>query len=381
MSTSKSKHLRIGIDAKWFFEGPVSNQIVVCSLVENLIHENPGHTLYIFLNARHKSRTFPFQSERVRLVYVWAGNNMISNALFLPVLGIRLGIDVIIYQNFTGLFGPTKWTYIHDVIFLSHPQFFTIPERLYFNLMPILSRFADVIIAISAAERDRMKKYGLGKKCPIHVVHHAVSKQFVPREQISDEVLERVNAKYQLPPRFLLFVGRLNLRKNIGGLLKALSLTKNSSIQLVIVGEKDWKADPSIAPYAKEWNGTKRVSFLGKVPFYDLTVIYARATVFCFPSFAEGFGLPVLEAMQAGTPVLTTRNSAMEEVCEEAGTYIEPEDYEAIAEAIDTFWEDDATWIRQRAKGILRAADFSWSKSVRTLYRLLEEKAREHDLQ
>lgn len=366
------KPLRIGIDAKWFFEGPVSNQIVVHSLVKHLISENPGHQLVIFLNARHRSRPFPYAAAHVSLQYVWAGNNLLSNALLLPWHGKKLNLDFILYQNFTGVFGPTQFTYIHDVIFLSHPQFFTLPERMYFRLMPVLSRFAHTIIAISHSEKKRMQAHGVGLGCPVKVIYHAASESFKPLSSISPLAVKETESAYNLPPRFLLFVGRLNMRKNIGNLLKALTLTKDQTIPLVLVGEKEWKADPALGSLETIGIDPARIQFLGKVGLERLTVLYARATIFCFPSFAEGFGLPVLEAMKAGTPVLTSKHSAMEEICGEAGMYVNPTDPQDIANGIDALWSDEETRLQLSFLGTMRAQNFNWAQSARQLYAIFE---------
>jgi glycosyltransferase involved in cell wall biosynthesis len=367
----KSGFKRIGIDAKWFFSGPVSNRIVIQNLVENLIKENPGHRLVIFLNRKHRYASFPFSEEKVERVYVWGGNNMISNLLLLPLLGKKHHLDGILYQNFGSFFGPRPWVYIHDLIFKSHPQFFTWKERLYFSFMPFLLRFADKVITISNSEKSRILAHCPFLKAPVYVVQHGRNAAFQTQETFSEVELERVKESYQLPHQFILFVGRLNDRKNIGNLLQALDLLDNPA-QLVIVGEEDWQLDPGLRERLKEGQKSGKLILTGKVPFVDLPVLYSLATLFCFPSFAEGFGLPVLEAMSAGIPVATSEKSAMEEVCGEAAMYFDPHSPESISSAIQILLSDSGLRGKLREKGLAQSRMFDWKKSGTKIYEAIQ---------
>jgi glycosyltransferase involved in cell wall biosynthesis len=364
--------MKIGIDAKWYFDGPVSNRNVIRKIVENLIAENPGHELFFFLNRKHKNFPFEFSGPWVHPVYVWGGNNLISNVFLLPFCGKKLGLDGILYQNFGSFWGPNCWVYIHDVVFLSHPQFFTRLERSYFSFMPFLLRFAHKIITISYAEKRRMESFGLNNKTAIDVVYHGRDDSFVTRDQWPQEGWEKVKEKYLLPERYLLFVGRLNFRKNLGRLLRALFKVENCP-QLLVIGEKDWKTDPALDQLAIECERLKKVRLLGKISQDDLPIIYSGAEVFCFFSLAEGFGLPVLEAMASGVPVLTSKNSAMEEVCGEAACYADPENVDEIAEAIDFLTHNSEERKKMAALGLCRKEKFNWKETAQKLFSIFEK--------
>jgi glycosyltransferase involved in cell wall biosynthesis len=363
--------MKIGIDAKWFFEGPVSNRLVIRQLVQNLIAENEGHELFIFLNQKHKNLPFDFLAPGVRLVYVWGGNNLISNVFLLPFLGKKLGLDGILYQNFGSFWGPKRWVYIHDVVFLSHPQFFTRTERIYFSFMPFLLRFANKIITISFSEKRRMESFGLQKNTAIEVVYHGRDEAFSTLDHWNPENWEGIKKKYSLPERYLLFVGRLNYRKNLGRLLEAVLQIENCP-PLLVIGEKDWKTDPALDQLVREGERQKKIRLFGKISQEDLPLLYAGAEVFCFVSLAEGFGLPVLEAMSSGIPVLTSKDTAMEEICGEAAIYCDPMDVQSIAEGLTFLINQPEERIKLRAKGLMQKDKFDWNVTALKIFSILK---------
>jgi len=363
--------MKIGIDAKWFFEGPVSNRIVVQQLLEQLIAHNQQHELHVFLNRQHRHLSFPFVQEKVHLHYVWAGNNQLSNLWVLPRIAQKLGIEVLLFQNFVSPWGAfKKVAYIHDAIPFSHPEFYTLKERLYFSTMPWLCRSADLIITISQNEKRRIER--LFKYIPKVVsVYHGANPDFRPKTSFPPEQLASVKERYQLPERYLLFVGRLNIRKNIQNLLQALPLLHNKHIPLVIVGEKEWKSY-DLEELIKQLGIENRIIFTGKTPYSDLLALYALAQVFCFPSFEEGFGLPPLEAMASALPVLVSEGSALPEVCGEAGLYINPHSPQDIAEKLNQILEDEAFYQQKQSLGLQQARKFTWQESARQVLQHLE---------
>jgi glycosyltransferase involved in cell wall biosynthesis len=359
--------MNIGIDAKWFFQGPVSNRIVVQQLVKHLIFQLPSDChLHLFLSLDDKSKPVPFRAENVYWHYVWAKNNQLSNLFVLPIWAKKLKIDVLLYQNFISPWGKhKKIAYIHDFIPFSHPEYYTWKERLYFSTLPYLCSKADKIITISESEKKRIANY-VRPTPPIEVVRHGITDDFKTREQFSSAEIERVRQKYQLPEQFLLFVGRLNIRKNIQNLLLALPHLNNTSIPLVIVGQEEWKTY-NFQQVIDEYKLSSRLHFTGHTEYKDLLVIYAMATVFCFPSFCEGFGLPPLEAMASGTPVVVGNNSSLPEVCGAAGCYVDVHDPKSIAQAINELLDNADYYALKRKKSIKQAATFSWEKAAKEL--------------
>jgi len=297
---------------------------------------------------------------------------MISNVLLLPFLGKKHRLDGILYQNFGSFFGPPPWVYVHDFIFKSHPQFFSWKERLYFSFMPFLLRFAAKVITISNSEKKRIETHGPNPEALAYVVHHGRNLAFKPRASFSAIDLERVKESYCLPSQFVLFVGRLNDRKNIGNLLLAMDLL-DDPVPLVVVGEEDWQLDPGLKKKLNDGQGNGSLILTGKVPFVDLPILYSLATLFCFPSFAEGFGLPVLEAMSAGIPVVTSEKSAMEEVCGDAALYFNPFSPESMAKAMQMMLSDACLREKYIEKGRAQSLLFDWKKSANLIYRSIAD--------
>jgi len=365
------KSKRIGVDAKWYFSGPISNQIVVKNLVDNLILENPGYEIFLFLNWNFKSRGLDFEDSKVTLKYVWAGNSLISNLFIIPFWGFFYNLETILYQNFGTFWGPKRIVYVHDVIFLSHPKFFSFVERVYFSFIPMLLRFSHKIITISEIEKKRMGSFGLNRFADISVVHHGLNVSFKPKDDFNKEKLEKVRLKYSLPDQYLLFVGRLNYRKNLYNLAKAI-LDLDSNIPLLVVGEHDWKKDLQLERLLLSCVDAGRIRLLGKVSFEDLPLIYSLSTIFCFVSFAEGFGLPVLEAMASGVPVLTSEKTSMQEICENAAYYIDPQDSNSIGNGIAFLLGHERERHELMIAGLIRSGQFSWSSSAKKIFTIFE---------
>lgn len=365
--------MKIGIDAKWFYTGNPSGRVVVRNLIKHLIEMETEHDLYLFLNRREKGNFFPYTNPRVHLIYVWGGNNQLSNLFVLPILALHLKLDVVVYQYFSPLWSHAKKiAFIHDIIFVTHPQFFTFTERVYLNSMRILGRLAHRICTVSENERKRIEQCGLSSFENIDVVHNGVDEVY--RRLILHDVnrIEEVKSKYDLPGEFLLYVGRLNERKNIRNLLRAIPLLKNKNIPLVIVGNYDWKMF-DLEEEINRLDIAGRVIRAGFVVDEDLPVLFALAKIFCFISFEEGFGLPALEAMASGVPVVVANTSSLPEVCGEAGNYTDPHDPDSIAAVIGQLLDDCELFEVKRMLGLERAALFTWKKSAEALMRSIQK--------
>lgn len=356
--------MKIGIDAKWYFEGPISNKIVIRHLVDHLVEVNQEDELYFFLDKKSQHFKFPHQGKNIHSIYVWAGINQLSNIFVLPYYAQKYNLDALMFQNYGSFYGRfKKIVYLHDVIFLSHPQFFSLKERIYFYPMRPLARFSDGLIAISHSEKQRMVQYRLAESDHIFVVHHGNDPDFKPLEAHQPEELKLVKDKFQLPDKFILFVGRLNIRKNIQTLLKALPLLYNKELKLVIVGSPEWKT-VDIHQIIRNLNLNEQVIFTGGVSKEELVLIYALSRYFCFPSFAEGFGLPALEAMASGIPPIVANTSSLPEVCGQAAMYIDPEKPQSIAEAVNTLEKDENLYRELQKKSLEQANSFDWQRTA-----------------
>jgi glycosyltransferase involved in cell wall biosynthesis len=368
--------MRIGLDGRWFFSGNPSGKVIVRQLLRQLIILHPEHEYYIFLPRRERHLEFQFAASHVQLFYTAAGNGFFANCCFLPWRARKLNLDVCLFFYFCGLFGRyKKIVFINDVTFLAYPAYFTWKEKLYYWPMHFLSRWADRICTISQCEKERMEKFAYAPAEKIAIVPLGVDESFLPLAGHDPQRIQEVKAKYGLSDRFLLYVGRMNERKNILNLLKALKVLEDQNIKLVLAGQVDWKMF-DLQVKIKELALQDRVLLLGQVLDADLPVLYALAAIFCYVSFAEGFGLPPLEAMASGVPLVVSDRDSLPEVCADAGSYVDPQKPEDIAVAIDRLLLDPELREEKRAKGLLRAKYFSWEDSADKLLQVCREVVR-----
>ncbi len=189
-----------------------------------------------------------------------------------------------------------------------------------------------------------------------------VNPRFRPADQGE---IDAVRRKYELPDQFVLFVGTIEPRKNLVNLLEALAALKREGhgAKLVVAGRKGWLSadfDARLRSLGLESD----VTFPGFVPDEDLPAVYSAATVFAFPSWYEGFGIPILEAMACGTPVVCSNTSSLPEVVGDAALMVAPDDVRALKEALGRVLSDPELRGRFTAHGIVRAAPFTWQRTA-----------------
>ncbi len=235
---------------------------------------------------------------------------------------------------------------IHDVAFMHTPERFTRHGVRVMRAGLERCRKAELLLCPSNSTRTDLVELGFDAE-RIRVVPWGVSTVDVTTAQIA-----QVRKTYDLPERFVLFVGTLEPRKNLARLVDAMSVL-NQAVTLVVAGANGW-GESVVAPATD-------VRFLGFVPSADLPVLYAAAAVFVYPSLQEGFGLPVIEAMAQGAPVVTSRGTATEEVAGGGAVLIDPTDTDSIAVGIDQAFSEGAKWSEL---GRARAAELSWDATV-----------------
>ncbi|MFD2936745.1 glycosyltransferase family 4 protein [Spirosoma flavum] len=357
--------VNVGFDAKWYFQGPPSGQVVVKNLVDLLIDRQLPFTLYLFVDDQYVEQARTLERENVKIIPIRARPNLLSNVFIIPYWIQKLKLDIVFFQNFACLWplSVKKVVCVLDVLFLDYPEFFTKKEMMYFSPMRFLAQRADYLFTISKSEKNRFIKHQLGSDSNIDVLYLGINEKFKPLSEYSIEQVAEIEAKYNLPKRYILSVGRINIRKNLVNLIKALPFIKDKSIPLVIVGKADHK-NVAIAPYVEQYQLQDRIQFTGFVPDEDLYIIYARSTLFCFPSYAEGFGFPPLEAMSCGVPAVVSDRTSLPEICGNAATYINPDEPEDIANKIDLLLYDDAYYQEKSRLSLLQSAGFTWDKAV-----------------
>ncbi len=275
---------------------------------------------------------------------------------------------------------PSVFT-LHDVAYLRFPQYHLLQNRVYLSLMmPRFLAQAQSIIAISAStRREALSSYRLDP-AKVVVIPEGVEPRFRPEHDPSR--LAEIRARYALPTRFILFVGTIEPRKNLPTLLDAYAALrpKAPEVGLVVAGGKGW-LHQGFYDRLRALGLADRVQLTGFVPDDDLPALLSAAEVFAYPSVYEGFGLPPLEAMACGVPVVVSNTSSLPEVVGDAGLLAPPLDPGAWAGALARLVTDDSLRQELRGHGLARAGHFTWEQTARLtleVYERVAEASRAH---
>lgn len=250
---------------------------------------------------------------------------------------------------------------VHDVMLLEHPEWYGRGERWGFrHCMDELAAGAGPVITVSGDVADRLvRQVGVAQE-RITVVHLAVGDEF--RRPAPEEGIQRVCAGLDVRPgAYLLALGNLSTRKNLGTLVRALAGVEDDDLPLVLAGRPGIGAD-EVGRELRRHRVADRVRLAGFVPETDLPLLVQGALALVHPAFDEGFGLPPLEAMAAGTPVVAARAGSIPEVAGGAALLVDPLDARAWTEAIDLVAADADRRAAMAAAGRRRAADFTWER-------------------
>lgn len=306
-----------------------------------------------FLDDRHIHLRFP---EHSTLPFLWRSFT-IRKQLEKDQISIYHGLSNEIpfgMQN-----GPVKTIVtIHDLIFFRFPSNFKYIDRLIYNFKSKYAcKHADLIIAISEkTKQDIIECYQTDPE-KIKVIYQTCDDSF--KKAVTREHKNTVQLKYGLPQHYILNVGTIEPRKNLLLLVQAMKNIKDG-YKLVVVGKKKAYAQEVMAEIEKS-GLTDKVIFLKDIPFTDLPAIYQLATVFAYPSFYEGFGIPIIEALYGGIPVVAATGSCLEEAGGPDSLYIDPKDAPALAEAINSIISNPALAQQMKERGLKYVQQFNTS--------------------
>ncbi len=266
---------------------------------------------------------------------------------------------------------------IHDCIHLVFPQY--LPSRAAYvyakaSMWSAARRSHRILTVSEASKRDIIRFLNVPPE-KIVVVHNAIDERF--RVKPSEEAIARVRERYQLDHRFVLYVGNIKPHKNLVRLIEAFDRLRKSGfdeLTLLIIGDEISKL-PALRRAVHDHKLHKHVRFLGYLPDETLAVLYRLAAVFVFPSLSEGFGLPPIEAMACGAPVVTSNVSSLPEVTGGAAVLVDPYAVESIADGIARVLSNPVLREELRVKGIARALEFSWERSVSRTREIYQEVA------
>lgn len=272
--------------------------------------------------------------------------------------------DLIHYPANVGpLFGNTPFVLtVHDLSFLRHPEWFPASRAAYYRhtVLRTARRAARVITVSAHAKQDLIEIGGIPED-QIDVIHNGVRPVFKPAH--IDAQAEAIDV-HELPDNYFVYAGTLEPRKNLARLVRAWDRTAaEHPFDLVLVGREGWKLDAFLAAIVSSKH-RPRIHRLDYLPEDELIAVISAARAFLWPSLFEGFGLPPLEAMACGTPVLTSNTSSLPEVCGNAAVMVDPLDEEAIASGIRRFATDLRHREDYRLRGRARAKLFTWDAAA-----------------
>lgn len=284
------------------------------------------------------------------------------------VLGSRLRGSLLWSPCQTGPLGVGRQVVtIHDCAFVDQPHCFSRAFAAWYQwLVPRLARRVRRIITISRFSRDRIADHCRVPVEKIDTIYSGVDPRFRPH---TPEEIDAVKRRLSLPERYVLCVGSLEPRKNLRRLLEAWSLLPHQQLglSLVLAGAKGHVFGDAGLPAPPP-----AVHLPGYLDDETLPAVYAGAEAFVFPSIYEGFGLPLLEAMASGTPVVCSNNTALPEVAGAAAVFVDAYDIESIAQGIRTLCEDESLRSRLRDAGLARAKDFTWERTTEATWQSLQ---------
>ncbi|PIR97672.1 MAG: glycosyltransferase family 1 protein [Candidatus Doudnabacteria bacterium CG10_big_fil_rev_8_21_14_0_10_41_10] len=387
--------MRIGIDCRTILNPEAGNRAGVAQytyqLVKTLLkidkldefvlffdHRARG-VVKEFLEPNTKIRFFTFSEYKKYLPFFYSHVLTASN-IGHEKLDVYHSPANIIPFRYNGKFCVT----VHDLAIYRRPDLF--PSGQGFSVKYLVPRSinnAAKIIAVSESTKKDVEIFFKVDPKKIKVIYEGVDHdRFVPGDK-TEKLPEDLKRKYKISQQYILFVGTLEPRKNLIRLLEAYyqltqkSLEFKDHYQLVLVGSKGWLYD-EIFEEVENRNLQNNVVFPGYLVASDLPKLYAHATAFVYPSLYEGFGLPVLEAMASGTPVITSSVSSMPEIAKDAGLLVDPLDVEGLANAMEKIITDKSLQAELSEKGKKRSEKFSWEKCAREtleIYREVGKKA------
>lgn len=363
--------MRIAIDARYVQDHFPGIGRYTYNLIGGLAGLATDDTLIVVHNPRLTNTRYDLaalaRAGRVELAETAAATVSLAEQWQLPPLARRVQADVWHAPYYIGPYRmpcPLVVT-VHDAISSRYPQYLpSLAARVtYEAAMRLALAAAGRVIAVSEASRADVRRFFAAPAARLRVVHEAADTRYAPQPPAAVAGLRR---RLALPARYLLYLGMNKPHKNLARLVEAWARVPpelRQTVQLVIAGRADpryTQAEETVARYGV----AESVRFLGDVAEADLPALYSGALLFVFPSLYEGFGLPVLEAMACGAPVLCSTTPALLEIVGDAAVTVDPLDVAALAQAMARLLGDAAARQELAGRGLAQARQFSWQRAA-----------------
>lgn len=368
-SLRPSPSLHIAIDAHSVGTGLAGNESYSTNLIEALAELDTRNRYTLYVTKQEAIERFQHRWPHVTVRMTLPHTPLVRIPLTLATELRRRPVDLLHVQYTAPPFAPCPVVAtIHDLSFEHLPQTFKRRSRMQLRLtVRRTARTAAHILAPSEhTRRDIIETYNVSAE-RVSVAKLAAPEHFAPVED--EREVRRVRELYKIRGDYILAVGSIQPRKNLARLISAYSALRRARPQanlpqLALVGKRAWLYDETLR--AIEESGIKDLTVLtGYVSASDLPALYTGALCFVYPSYFEGFGLPPLEAMQCGAPVIAGNKTSLPEVVGDAGLLVDPFDEDALTQALARMIDDSDFRARLRVKGLERARNFSWRETAR----------------
>lgn len=345
--------------------------VYTSNIVSSLLQIDRGNHYFLLYQDSDQCGRFPRYPNSTEVV-LRARAKLEWDQVTVPRFASRNGIDLLYNPKLSvPLITRSKTVLVmHGAEQFAVPHAFKWHDRIYFSIANRLyARRADAIIAMTNTGARDISRYMDADPTKISVVPESYNERC---SMLNHEQLLAAKEKYALPDHFILFVGGLNPIKNFGNLVRAYRVIRDQfPHKLVVVGFRRWKFSNDLR-LVTELGLDDDVVFPGFLPDEDIPAIYGLADAFVFPSLYEGFGMPVLEAMACGCPVITTERGCSPEVAGDAAILVNPEDPDEIATAVQRVLTDEALRSQLVERGLTRTRQFSWEKCARETLAVFE---------
>ncbi|MFA6285129.1 MAG: glycosyltransferase family 1 protein [Parcubacteria group bacterium] len=365
--------MKIGFDARCLEEEKISGVgEYALELLKNLLETDKKNEYIVFSNSfkQKTNRNFEWIKKYPHAkLKRFSFPNRILNFCFWYLNWPKIdklvgGADIFFAPNINFLSVSSECRLVatfHDLSFERYPHFFLFKTRLwheYFVAPRKIARIAEKIIAVSESTKKDLETIYKTDPEKINAVHHGISRSFKVIDRNDPKLLD-IQRKYSLPYKFVLYLGNIEPRKNISSIVAAYKKTVSENpilegCTLVLAG--------NISPLCREMVEKENLKTCGYIEREDRPYVYNLASLFVYPSFFEGFGLPVLEAMACGTPVIASNNSSIPEVAGEAAIFIDPNRPSELYEAIEALLTNEKLYAKIKERGLAQSQKLSWKK-------------------
>ena len=364
--------MRIGIMLRHLDQNPGGVRLYTHRLLENLLQIDSPHQFFLLYQNPELKGTFP-DSDRHCEVVLSAPSKILWDQYAVARAARKLKLDLIFNPKFSvSLLTEVPSVFVcHGLDWYVMPWGSLLKDRLSHKfLIPRYAKRAAGILAVSDTARGHVLEFLDVEPDRVRTVYLGIDDIF--RRQVSADEIEGLRKKLDLPPRFFLYCGQIYPAKNFGGLLRAYrDVGPGLGIPLVVAGQHAFLCHAEIELAAK-LDLTSWVHWLGWVDHGELPALYAAAEALVLPSLYEGFGIPLVEAMAIGCPVVTSNRFSSQEIVADAGIMVDPEDTSSIAEGMERVATDESLRHRSITLGRERAKIFSWERCAAETLEALE---------